>query len=74
MDNKYKLTNETIEFNGVKLYRIEALKNFGYVNKGQKGGFVQSEKNLSQSGICWIYEDAKVFNNAYICRDRKSVV
>lgn len=69
MQKKYRLTDETIRFNGVKLYRIEALKHFGYVNKGDKGGFVQSEENLSQFGNCWIYQDAKVFNNGYLCRD-----
>lgn len=54
MKKKYKLTDETIEFEGRTLYRIEALKDFytGYNNyyikieKGDKGGFVQSEENL----------------------------
>ena len=69
MKKKYRLTDETIEFNGVKLYRIEALRDFGDVKKGDKGGFVQSEKNLSQFGNCWIYGDAKVFNYAYVSCD-----
>lgn len=62
MEKKYKLTDETIEFEGRTLYRIEALKDFyiGYnyyyikIEKGDKGGFVQSEENLSQVGNCWL--------------------
>ena len=66
MENKYRLTDETIEFNGVKLHRIEALKDFSVVKKGDKGGFVQSEKNLSHDGDCWIFNDAKVYSNAKV--------
>ena len=66
MEKKYRLTDETIEFNGVKLYRIEALKNFGCVKKGDKGGFVQSEKNLSQLENCWIFDDSKAIGNSYV--------
>lgn len=37
---KYKLTDKTIEHNGHILHRIEALKDFGDVKKGDLGGFV----------------------------------
>ena len=66
MEKKYKLTEESIDFMGKTLYRIEALKDFGKVNKGDKGGYVQSEKNLSQEGNCWIYDNAKVYDKAKI--------
>ena len=66
MEKKYRLTDETIEFNGVKLYRIEALKDFGCVKKGDKGGFVQSEKNLSQLENCWIFDDSKAIGNSHV--------
>ena len=69
MERKYRLTDETIEFNGVKLYRIEALRDFGNVKKGEKGGFVQSELNLSHHGNCWIYEDAKAYGNSFVKED-----
>ena len=69
MDNKYKLTDETIEFNGVKLYRIEALKDFSLVKKGDKGGFVQSEENLSQLGNCWIFNDSKAIGCSHVYQD-----
>jgi hypothetical protein len=32
---KYKLTDETIEFNGKTLFRIQALKDFGDVSQRQ---------------------------------------
>ena len=69
MEKKYRLTDETIEFNGVKLYRIEALKDFGDVKKGDKGGFLQSEENLSQLGNCWIFDNAIVYGKAEVFGD-----
>lgn len=66
MEKKYKLTDEYITFSNKKLYRIEALKDFADVKKGDKGGFVESEDNLSQDSNCWIYDDAKVYENAAI--------
>ena len=66
IEAKFKLTEETINVNGKTLYRIEALKDFGYIKKGDKGGFVEKEENLSQSGDCWVYDNAKVYNNAKV--------
>lgn len=69
MEKKYRLTDETIEFNGVKLHRIEALKYFSVVKKGDKGGFVQSEKNLSQLDNCWIFDDSKAIGNSLVSKN-----
>ena len=66
MEKKYKLTEETINVNGKTLYRIKSLKDFGNVKKGDKGGFIEKECNLSQSGDCWVYDNAKVYNNAKV--------
>ena len=78
---KYKLTDETIQVGGHTLHRIEALKDFGNVKKGDKGGFIEKENNLSQDGDCWVYNNAKVcdkarvfgeamiFNDAVVCGD-----
>ena len=63
---KYKLTDETIQVSGHTLHRIEALKNFGRVMKGDKGGFVQSERNLSHLGNCWIFDDSKAIGNSLV--------
>ena len=66
MKNKYKLTDETIRFTGITLYRIESLKDFSDIKKGDKGGFIESENNLSHNGNCWIYDDAKVCDEAKV--------
>lgn len=69
---KYKLTKETREVCGIKLYRIEALKDFGNVSKGDKGGWIEREDNLSQednawvSGNAWVYGNARVSGNAWV--------
>lgn len=66
---KYKLTDETIQVDGHTLHRIEALTDFSGVHKGDKGGFVENENNLSQDGDCWVYNNAKVFGNAKVFDD-----
>lgn len=66
MEKKYKLTDETINVDSRTLYRIEALKDFGDVRKGDKGGFIESDNNLTQSGDCWVYDDAIVYGNARV--------
>ena len=71
---KYELTDirQSVSISGESLYRIKALKEFVnettgvVIEKGQLGGFVQSEKNLSQYGTCWIDDSARVFNNAVV--------
>ena len=70
---KYELTDVAISWKGHTLYRIKALKNFGAVQKGDLGGYVEKDKNLSQEGNCWVgddakvYDNAKVYNNARVC-------
>ena len=66
MDKKYELTNETKEFYGMVLHRIRALKDFGRVRAGDLGGWVEKEDNLSQFGACWVYENAKVYEDAMV--------
>lgn len=58
---KYELTEETMCFDGATLHRIKALKDFGDAVAGELGGWVESEKNLSQSGDCWINMEAKAY-------------
>ena len=66
MEKKYKLTEESINYFGKTLYRIEALKDFANVKKGDKGGYIEKENNLSQEGDCWIYGNTKVFDSAVV--------
>lgn len=65
---KFELTTK-ISFNGRTLYRIRALKNFRNVKKGDLGGYVEKESNLSQTGNAWIYDDAKAMDNAIVKDD-----
>jgi len=71
MEKKYELTNEKIMFFGKKLCRIRALKDFGNVNKGDLGGFIEKEENLSHEGICWIYKNAKAYDNVLITHNAR---
>ncbi len=59
---KYRLTEETKD----GLFRIEALKDFGNVKKGDKGGWVGSEKNLSQEYDAWVFGNARVSGDARV--------
>lgn len=70
---KYEiLKDEFIEFDGRKLYRIKALKDFHNVKKGKVGGYIASERNLSHEGEAWVYGnacvsgDAQVYGNAQV--------
>ena len=65
-EKKYKLTDECITISDKKLYRIESLREFSDVKKGDKGGFVENKRNLSQIDDCWIYNNAAVFDNALV--------
>ena len=79
-DKKYELVPETVkEFYSKPMYRIRALKDFSDVKKGDLGGYVESEDNLSQTDNCWIYDDsivglgARVINNAVV-KDCSTVI
>lgn len=63
---KYELTTECKEFLGRKLYRIKALTSFSDVKEGDLGGWIEKEENLSQKGDAWVYDNAKVCDNARI--------
>ena len=65
----------------ITLYQIRALRDFTcpfklnpdgeildqtLVKKGELGGYVQKEENLSHEGGCWIFEDGEVRDNAVV--------
>lgn len=62
MDKKYKLIKSDIK----GLYRVKAVRDFGDVKKGDIGGYVQSEDNLSHEGYCWVYDNSIIHDNAII--------
>lgn len=72
MEKKFELTEEFIINNsGIKLYRIKALKDFSDVKKGDLGGYVQQERNLSQFGNAWVCGNVQVYGNAWVFGDAK---
>lgn len=66
MKKKYEL----IESDREGLYRIKALRDFcndvTEIKKGDIGGYVASEDNLSHEGNCWLFDDATVYDKAYV--------
>lgn len=62
MGKKYEL----IESDIIGLHRIKALRDFGDVKKGDVGGYVENEYNLSHERDCWIYDNARVCGNAEV--------
>ena len=67
---KYELlVDDTITFFGVQLFRIKALISFSGIEKGEIGGYVASENNLSQYGNAWVSGDARVYGNARVSGD-----
>jgi len=64
---KFELTAEFVtNVFGKKLFRIKALIAFSNVKKGELGGFIEKEDNLSHSGDAWVYGNARVYGNACV--------
>ena len=64
---KYKLLKDDfIDTYDTSFYRIQATKDFKGVKKGDLGGYIESEKNLSQEEGAWVFGNAKVYGNAKV--------
>lgn len=68
---KYTLTKESKQVGGITLYRIKALRNLADVQKGELGGWIEKESNLSQEGYCWVSGNAMVSGKAVIENDAR---
>lgn len=70
--NKYEFTGEVKQWFGRTLRRIRATANFGTVQVGTLGGWIEKEENLSHDGNAWVYghavvcDDARISGNARI--------
>lgn len=65
-ERKYEVT-DTTHPEYPWLHRIRALRDVGEnVHKGDLGGYVQSEDNLSQQGNCWLYNDSIACDEAVV--------
>ena len=60
MEKKYELTDEILEVGGRVLHRIVALRDFGEVKKGDIGGWIEGQENLSHDDDCWVCGEAEV--------------
>ena len=66
-NTKYELLkSDTIQHYGRTLYRIRARISFNDVNKGDLGGYIESEINLSFNTNTWVYGNARVFGDAQV--------
>lgn len=64
---KYRLLkSKTIEKYGRTLYKIKSLRSFGGVKKGDEGGYVEKEENLSHEGSCWVGKEGVVFGDGIV--------
>ena len=75
MNDKFRLTNEKMIYNGHTLYRIQALADIPVermfvkpkvIKAGTLGGWVESEFNLSILDSSWIADEAKVYGDASV--------
>jgi carbonic anhydrase/acetyltransferase-like protein (isoleucine patch superfamily) len=69
MNTKYEFTGETKIVKGVTLHRIRALKDFGKIRKGDIGGWIEAERNLSIYNTAWVFGQAQVYSNAFVAEE-----
>lgn len=71
---KYELTDITCKtVSGIILHQIKAMRDFGDVNSGDLGGWIEHEYNLEHDGDCWVYDNARVFGKACISEDAQVI-
>ena len=71
---KYELTTDTKSIFGKRYFRIRALVDFGNVSKGDLGGYIESEDNLSNDtgyGNAWVGGEAYVGGDARVCNNAR---
>ena len=85
--NHFEFTGETKVFLGITLKRIKASVSFSTVIKGQIGGWIEKEENLSGNawvsgnaqvygdaqvyGNTWVFGNAQVYGDAWVCGDAR---
>lgn len=67
-DKFVMLSGDYTVINGQTVYRIKALKDFGIVKKGDLGGYIAKESNLSfkEGSMAWVGKGAAVMDNASV--------
>jgi hypothetical protein len=62
MNKKYELR----DYGEAGMFRVVALRDFANVKKGERGGLVRGEHNLSHDGNCWLGLGGAIFGNARV--------
>lgn len=62
---KYKLTANTKIIFGITLHQIQAEVSFGCIVKGDFGGWIEGDKNLSQDGNAWVVFTPPYYPNVF---------
>lgn len=67
-DKFVMLSGDYTVINGQTVYRIKALQEFGIVKKGELGGYIAKESNLSfkEGSMAWVGKEAVVMDNASV--------
>lgn len=68
MEKKYEVLRENTKEaeDGTLLYQIRLLKDAGFFSEGTLGGYIESEENLSQEGLCWVDKGSVVYGKAKV--------
>lgn len=67
---KYEFTGSTVEYDGLILYQIRAVRDIrSDVLSGDIGGFIQLGNNLSDEGSCWVGQNAMVYGCSRVQND-----
>lgn len=64
---KYKFIGLTEMFYGYKMQQIQAVRDFGNVKKGEVGGWVCYDGQLSHDGDCWVGFNSRISYNICVC-------
>ena len=67
---KYSLTNKK-QYLLKTLFQVKAEMSFGNIAKGDLGGWIEKEDNLSQDGDAWVFGNAKVSGDAEVFGNAK---
>ena len=75
-NKKFVLSGESTVVFDIKLFRIKATRDIPVlgVKKGDLGGLVEKESNLSQDGDAWVYGNARVFGDARCLEEARAAM
>ena len=69
-NKKYMFTGKRMfAGTGVTLFQIKAVKDFDNIKAGDIGGWIESDKNLSHTGNCWIDKNSLVYGDVTVSGD-----